>query len=176
MDFYRCDDRQPSQIRDKSGIEAWQPMSAAQAYSFLMSEATGTRKPIDFTNSLRVQTCPKAVATSRITDAGFEQRAYFYVITIPDDILQLRRITSTGIEAAPLREADLEDLNQFSGFVVFDAPTIAEAEVIGYGHGRSTVGEVTFLTTIPLKYVRGYKPGGPRLNHAVPYIPVAKPG
>ncbi|WP_287849469.1 hypothetical protein [Acidiphilium sp.] len=192
MDFYRGDGRGPNnEVLRTKGFTAKPPavtMTGTQArhhlaglYSTIVGKYNfGAKKGQDIsadTNTigqgLRKETPGNLIATAMTQAGAYQQTAYFYKITIPDNELTFQKIKQNG-ELAEIISAQ-EALTTKAYFLLFNNSSFENADILALCHGVVDSKEATFFTGIPAKYIVGYRSGQNVLKNNVPFVPFAGP-
>lgn len=176
MDFYRGDNRGPMDATlitvGFSAKPPEQPMSASAARAFLATSFQ-TKKPLDIGMEWRKQTPGFLVATAMTQTGGFQQMKYFYKISIPNGELTAQELEMNGTlgKTFPVNEASTR--NKY--FLLFNHLTYQNATLIAFCHGIVHSKEATFLTTIPARYIEGYRSGMSTTKEHAPFAPFRGP-
>ena len=177
MDFFRGDNRGP---QDNS-ILAYgfackppsQPMDGPKAYKYLLDELARCKGPNTLGQTWRERT-PGNLNASAMTQAGaFQNMKYFYKFTIPDDELTAIEVSDGGKIEGVFSIA--EALTRKVYFVLCDNNAVANANLIAFCHGKVNTKEATYLTTIPKKYIVGYRNGHNTTEEHIPFVPFLGP-
>lgn len=173
MDFFRGDDRGPDDVSMKEGFTAKppsRPMTPAQALQYLADKIKINANILTLGMTWRESTPGDLIATAQTQEGGFQGKNYFYKVTIPDNELTLHSLNPKGVFGPPLPIA--EGLTTSKFYIVANHQNIQQATIIGFRHGMVHTKEVTFLTTIPRKYIVGYRTGKDTTKEDIPFTPV----
>jgi len=176
MDFYRGDDRGPGDMDLRTiGFAAKKPalpMDGDQAREFL-SGIFETYAVNDFAFKWRGQTPGFLISTAMVQGGGFQGKKYFYKLTIPDNELTLQIIDNKGnrLNKFPVKDGPVKR----KYFLLFNNGSYEKADLIAFCHGIVDTKEATFLTTIPTRYIVGYRGGFNTIKEKVPFAPFFGP-
>jgi hypothetical protein len=176
MDLYRGDDRGPGDMKLRTiGFNAKPPalpMNAAEARDFL-TNIFKTKTSFDVGVLWRASTPGNLIATAMTQGGAFQGMKHFYKIIIPDNELTLQVIDFKGRlqNTFPVGDA----LNTRKYFLLFNNRRYQDADMIAFCHGIVDTKEVTFLTTIPARYIYGYRNGMNTNKENVPFAPFIGP-
>jgi len=177
MDFYRGDNRGPDDVNIlRHGFTAKPPavpMNGAESRAFLSLMLAEYKGSAELGFKWRGETPGGLVATAMIQGGGYQGMKYFYKCTIPNDELTLQKLTSKGKLGDPLPVT--EALASRSYFLLYNNGSYQTADLIAFCHGQVQSKEATFLTTIPARYIVGYRSGQNTTNETVPFAPFRRP-
>lgn len=171
--FYRVDDRSYETLQTKhpQGFTAWKPLDAAGArkvINLFMGSTDTTGLPVELASDIKEHwgKNPKPstlsnhikyhknhrtnwVSTALNTDGG-GQSGGSPIYEIKMNLYQ-SRIVNNKLVPAPEGRRSAADIT-----LLTDTPDINNASIIAINHGPLWDPEVSFLTSIPLKYVKPY--------------------
>ena len=173
MDFYRGDDRDPKDaVLVRDGFSAKPPaktMSGVGARGFLAGLYNQGMRTEDFAFKWRGQTPGFLVSTAMTQDGGFQQKAYFYKISIPNTELTFQVLNNNGSLGQVIPAANA--LNAGGYLLAFNNGSYLNADVIAVCHMKVNTKEATFLTAIPARYIVGERHGADTTDKSKPFTP-----
>jgi hypothetical protein len=176
MDLYRGDNRGPGDMDLRTiGFKAKPPalpMNGAQARDFL-ADIFKTKTSFDIGVLWRASTPGFLIATALTQTGAFQGMKYFYKIIIPDNELTLQAIDIKGRLQHTFPVGDALDARKY--FLLFNNRRYQDADMIAFCHGIVSTKEVTFLTTIPARYIYGYRSGMSTHIEKLPFAPFIGP-
>jgi hypothetical protein len=176
MIVYRADTRAPNQIR-ASGFKARLPMTIEQARLHLLSYCTPQsdpqRTPMDLSRRIISSPQPEYVSTDPSEECGgyASTKGYVYKIEFPH---LTQKVFSTSVLGQTLKK----NPNTLWPKLYLDAAQLWFANIIALKHFGTSTREITFLTSIPVKNIVGYRAPNEKAFspfNAPPPRPTSKP-
>lgn len=179
MDFFRGDNRGPTDDSILAhGFAAKPPelpMDGPAAWRFAQLNVLGKSEGQLNTAAMtwRERTPGNLVASALTQGGAFQNMKYFYKFSIPDDELSAFEIGDGGAlgHGFPIAQAPAKK----AYFLICNNSSLPQADLIAFVHGKVNTKEATFFTTVPKKYIVGYRNGKNTINESCPFAPFLAP-